>query len=112
MRKAVGRSQEDCKLPSQEHRADKLRNGVIALMFKRILSALGGKKSRTSTPVSSAHPEATPPQPADNELITVYDSYGREMKITRNEWRDQVFLPNLQEKWRSADELYSLIISG
>ncbi|WP_103307917.1 MULTISPECIES: lipopolysaccharide assembly protein LapB [unclassified Pseudomonas] len=81
-------------------------------MFKRILSALGGKKSRTSTPVSSAHPEATPPQPADNELITVYDSYGREMKITRNEWRDQVFLPNLQEKWRSADELYSLIISG
>ena len=81
-------------------------------MFKRILSALGGKKSRTSTPVSSAHPEATPSQPADNELITVYDSYGREMKITRNEWRDQVFLPNLQEKWRSADELYSLIISG
>lgn len=81
-------------------------------MFKRILSALGGKKSRTSTPVSSAHPEATPPQPADNELITVYDSYGREMKITRNEWRDQVFLPNLQEKWCSADELYSLIISG
>lgn len=81
-------------------------------MFKRILSALGGKKSRTSTPVSSAHPEATPSQPVDNELITVYDSYGREMKITRNEWRDQVFLPNLQEKWRSADELYSLIISG
>lgn len=81
-------------------------------MFKRILSALGGKKSRTSTPVSSAHPEATPSQPVDNELITVYDSYGREMKITRNEWRDQVFLPNLQEKWCSADELYSLIISG
>ncbi len=81
-------------------------------MFKRILSALSGKKSSTSTPVSSAHTDAPPPQPDESELITVYDSYGREMQITRNEWRNNVFLPNLREKWNSADELYSLIISG
>ncbi|WP_293764831.1 hypothetical protein [uncultured Aquitalea sp.] len=45
-------------------------------------------------------------------LITVYDAYGREIKITRNEWRDKVFLPNLQQKWNEAGELYNLIISG
>lgn len=111
MRNAVGRSLEDCKLPFQEHRADILRNGVTAIMFKRILSALSGKKSRTSTPVSSVHADASPPSD-ESELITVYDSYGREMKITRNEWRDSVLLPNLQQKWSDADELYSLIISG
>lgn len=81
-------------------------------MLKRILSALSGKKSSTSTPVSSAHTDAPPSQPDESELITVYDSYGREMQITRNEWRNNVFLPNLREKWNSADELYSLIISG
>jgi hypothetical protein len=34
------------------------------------------------------------------------------MKISRSEWRDKVFLPNLQQKWNNAAELYSQIISG
>jgi len=52
------------------------------------------------------------PPPASRELITVYDAYGREVKIARNEWRDKVFLPNLQRKWNEASELYNLIVSG
>lgn len=79
-------------------------------MFKRILSALSGKKSQASTdnaPADTASPEAH-----DGELITAYDSYGREIKITRAEWREKVFLPNLKQHWGDADELYNLIVSG
>ncbi|WP_440029888.1 tetratricopeptide repeat protein [Chromobacterium amazonense] len=76
-------------------------------MLKRILSALSGKKTSLSqiAPVTSTFEDK-------NEIITVYDTFGRELKITRNEWRDKIFLPNLQQKWNEADEIYNLIISG
>lgn len=80
-------------------------------MFKRILSALGGKKDDTATTASSPT-QATEPQTANSELVTVYDAYGREMKITRGEWRDKVFLPNLKQKWNNAADLYKQIVSG
>ncbi|RMO83299.1 tetratricopeptide repeat protein [Pseudomonas syringae group genomosp. 3] len=81
-------------------------------MFKRILSALSGKKSPAPAETPARHSDAAAPELNEGELITVYDSHGREMKITRNEWRDKVFLPNLQQQWGNADELYSLIVSG
>ncbi|GGY20185.1 tetratricopeptide repeat protein [Paludibacterium paludis] len=76
-------------------------------MLKRILSALGGKNSP-----STVRGPISPTEEANNEPITVYDAYGRELKITRSEWRDKVFLPNLQQKWNDAAEIYNLIISG
>ncbi|PBQ18569.1 hypothetical protein CCL08_11605 [Pseudomonas congelans] len=79
-------------------------------MFKRILSALSGKKSQASA--DNAPADTTPPEAHDGELITAYDSYGREIKITRSEWREKVFLPNLKQQWGDADELYNLIVSG
>jgi tetratricopeptide (TPR) repeat protein len=81
-------------------------------MFKRILSALAGKKDDTPAAASASPPPVAEPRPASGELITVYDAYGREIKITRDEWRDKVFLPNLQQKWNEASELYNLIVSG
>jgi tetratricopeptide (TPR) repeat protein len=81
-------------------------------MFKRILSALSGKKPHTSPIAPAGRTDGTQPQPADSEPVTVYDAYGREIKITRGEWRDKVFLPNLQQKWNSPAELASQIISG
>jgi len=81
-------------------------------MFKRILSALSGEKRDAIVTASSVPTEAANPQTAKGELITVYDAYGREMKIPRGEWRDKVFLPNLRQKWNNAAELYSQIISG
>ncbi|VBD43357.1 tetratricopeptide repeat protein [Burkholderia pseudomallei] len=81
-------------------------------MFKRILSTLSGEKRDAATTASSVPTEATNPQTTNGESITAYDAYGREMKITRSEWRNKVFLPNLQQKWNNAAELYSQIISG
>lgn len=81
-------------------------------MFKRILSALSGKKPRTSPTKPSERTDGAAPQSPSSELVTVYDAYGREIKITRGEWREKVFLPNLQQKWSNATELSGLIISG
>jgi tetratricopeptide (TPR) repeat protein len=90
---------------------DSKRFFAISIMFKRILSALSGKK------VDNA-PQAPEPaivdqaQTANAELITVYDAYGREVKIERGEWRNKVFLPNLEQNWNKPAELYSQILSG
>lgn len=79
-------------------------------MFKRILSALNVK--RDTTAASSGSTQPAEPQAVDKELITVYDAYGRELKIMRGEWRDKVLLPNMHQNWDKAGELYSLIVSG
>lgn len=72
-------------------------------MFKRLISALSGKKK----------PETHSPEPPQNEeLIVAYDAYGREMQIPRSEWREKVFLPSLEEKRNDAAELYQAIIGG
>lgn len=81
-------------------------------MFKRILSALSSKKSKLPTADTNAHTDMAALQSPLDDLITVYDTYGRELKITRSEWREKVFLPNLQQKWDNAAELCNLIISG
>jgi tetratricopeptide (TPR) repeat protein len=78
-------------------------------MFKRILSALGGKKG-AAPPANDAPPLS--PSPDGKELITVHDAYGRELKITRHEWQEKVLQPNLTAKWNEPDALYSMIVSA
>ncbi len=57
--------------------------------------------------------DTPPPTPAPaQDLVTAYDAYGRELRISRADWRDQVLLPQLQRNWNDADELYRLLISG
>lgn len=77
-------------------------------MFKRIFSALSGKK--TPRPSSFEVTPVAPTLETKEYLITAYDAYGREIKIARSEWREKVFLPNLQQKWNEAGDLYNQII--
>ena len=79
-------------------------------MLKSILSTISGKKVPPSVQ-SQVTPSASTVE-VNEKLITVYDAYGRDIKITRSEWHDKVFLPNLQQKWNEAGALYNLIISG
>lgn len=81
-------------------------------MFKQLLKALVGRKQAPTAAGVNSPPAAATPSSAGEELITVFDAYGREVKITRGDWREKVFLPNLQKNWSNADELYSLIVSG
>lgn len=67
----------------------------------------------------AALPAASPllPKPAgdpskDPDLIRVFDSYGRELFITRQEWRDNVLLGNLKNVWDQPDALYGMIVGA
>jgi tetratricopeptide (TPR) repeat protein len=44
-------------------------------------------------------------------MIVAWDANGREI-IARNDWRNNVFLPGLAQKWNNAAELYDAILSG
>jgi len=66
-------------------------------MFKRLLDKLTGSKES--------------PAPAE-EMITAYDVHGREIRITRSEWRDKMLKPQLDAKWNAPDELYGLVVGA
>lgn len=55
---------------------------------------------------------AVNPSPLASEMITVVDSYGRQLQIMRAEWRDKVLQPNLQQHWNAPDRLYQMIIDA
>jgi tetratricopeptide (TPR) repeat protein len=79
-------------------------------MFKRLVNRLSGKTAAQPPASPSAQPARNDPR--DSELIKVYDGYGREIQITRADWRDKMLLPNLKAKWDTPDALYGLILSG
>lgn len=73
------------------------------------------KKAPAETaPVAPQRPlEQAPVNPAeDPDMIRVFDAYGQEMFISRNEWRDNVLMGNLDKAWNQPDELYNLIIQA
>ena len=78
------------------------------------LSKLFGKKTTVST--STRRPPAKKPTSAANstdaELITIYDAYGREMQITKREWRTKVLPGNLKAQWQNPDHLYEIIVNA
>jgi len=56
---------------------------------------------------------ATQPDPAnDPNLIQVYDSYGRKLYITREQWRDHVLLGNLEKAHDNPEQLYGLLVGA
>ncbi|MFD0739843.1 tetratricopeptide repeat protein [Lysobacter koreensis] len=80
-------------------------------MFKRLIESLTGKSIGSEAP---AHEPAAPSvaRAEQSELITAYDVHGREIQITRADWRDKMLLPQLQAKWNQPDELYGLIVNA
>jgi tetratricopeptide (TPR) repeat protein len=44
-------------------------------------------------------------------MIRVFDEYGREMFITKQEWRKNVLPGILKKAWNQPDELYNVIVS-
>lgn len=48
----------------------------------------------------------------DENLIKVYDEYGRELFIDRDTWINDIFIPNLEDSYDKPADLYSVIIQG
>jgi len=49
------------------------------------------------------------PQP---DTIKVYDSYGREMEIPRDQWRLKILPDAIKSNWSNADALYSTLVQA
>jgi hypothetical protein len=74
----------------------------------KLLTKLFGRKA-DATPVVEC---PTLDEAEVAELVRVYDSYGRELAITRHEWRDKVLLENLEAARQDPDHLYDMIVSA
>jgi tetratricopeptide (TPR) repeat protein len=45
-------------------------------------------------------------------MIRVFDEYGREVFITKQQWRENVLLGSLKDVWNQPDKLYTVIFSA
>ncbi|MVW59522.1 hypothetical protein GPY61_06235 [Massilia sp. NEAU-DD11] len=69
-------------------------------MFRRLLAAF---RTRTT---------AAAPAPAIDDVITACDEHGRQVVMSREEWRDKVLHPQLKQHWDTADALYGTILTA
>ncbi len=70
----------------------------------------GSKRKKLPSIQTESSPEITPlNEPA---TIRVFDAYGRELFITRQQWRDNVLLGNVENNWDNADKLAGLIVQS
>ena len=52
------------------------------------------------------------PAPATPDTIQLFDKYGREFQITREQWRTEVLPKNIQSHWNDADALYGDVLQA
>lgn len=58
-------------------------------------------------------PKPSKPDPRnDPNLIQVFDKYGREMFITKEQWRKDVLPGALRSEWSDPDRLYAVIVGA
>ncbi|HZQ21000.1 MAG TPA: tetratricopeptide repeat protein [Terriglobales bacterium] len=64
--------------------------------------------AHSSGPVSSAKPDPR----TDPNLIPVFDEFGRELFITKEQWRKSVLPGTLKSNWNNPDQLYGIIVGS
>ncbi len=47
-----------------------------------------------------------------DNLIKIYDEYGRELFVTKEEWRKNVLPGNIKRHWNNPDELYQCMVTA
>lgn len=77
-----------------------------------LFSNLFKKKSADSTSTSISDYSVEADHANDPNMIKVLDEYGREMFITKQQWRDNVLLGNLEKHRNSPDDLYGMLVGA
>lgn len=76
------------------------------------LDKLFGKKSDDTTQ-STRILSYTPKDPReDPDMMRIFDGYGQELFIAKDEWRKNVLPANLRSNWSNADALYGMIVDA
>jgi tetratricopeptide (TPR) repeat protein len=83
---------------------------------------LFGKKKPEPKPAAQPAPApaaATPVAPApvtdssgEADMIRAYDSFGREVRVKRQDWYNNVLVAAVQKEWNDAERLFSLIVQA
>ena len=76
--------------------------------MRSYLKKLLGKKEPEAVPTTPV-PASDPAN--DPNMIGVFDGYGREMFITKQQWREGVLPGIVKKAWNQPDELYNVIVS-
>lgn len=66
--------------------------------------------SSASSPAPESATSETAPTATAPATIRVYDSYGREVEINREDWRDKVLLDNLNDRRDNPQALYDMLV--
>jgi len=73
------------------------------------LGRLFGKKDSAAADAAASAYE----DPASNpNMIRLFDGYGREMFVTKEEWRDNVLIGNIEKAINDPEQLYSLLVGA
>jgi tetratricopeptide (TPR) repeat protein len=71
----------------------------------------GRKKPETAPPPSAPSQPKAPVDPSkDPNKIRVYDAYGRELFISKEQWRTNVLPGSIQSNWNKPAQLYGVIL--
>ncbi len=49
---------------------------------------------------------------SDPNFVRVYDQYGQEVFLTRQQWREEILPASLQANWDAPDELYAIVLNA
>jgi len=78
--------------------------------FKKLFGPKSDEHRPSAAPVQA---NSAPSDPAkDPNMIRVHDAYGRELFITKQQWRDSVLLDHIKKVWSDPDALYSTIVQS
>jgi len=73
------------------------------------LGKMFGGKTPEQGPAAGAGQEAKGDPASDPNLIRVFDGYGREMFITKQQWKDDVLLGNLRKAKTDPEQLHAML---
>ncbi len=72
------------------------------------LAAPGDPADASTSPVPPVPRRATEVLPH----IEVYDGYGRQLQMTRDQWRENVLLPQIATDWEVPENLYQIVTNA
>ncbi len=76
---------------------------------------LFGKKKPSPAPVVPSQAPVSPTRAdprADPNLFQVFDEFGRELFITKEQWRINVLPGSIKSNWNKPDQLYGIIVGS
>ena len=69
-------------------------------------------RPRTLAKLSAVKTQEPSDPSKDPNMIRVFDAYGRELFISKDEWRKNILPGSIQSNWNKPDELYGIILNS